>query len=337
MKMKMKMKIKKKRSRTMIFSSFVFIVFLIAVLYFKFLNFENTFDEKIIFEIEKGMSLNRIAEEMVRVGAAHDLYSAKIFLRIKSYLKTLHYGEYEVLPREKLGDLIKRILEGKVYMRRIMIPSGLTNKDIFKIIDENEFLVGSVDKFDVLEGMIFSDTYLYRKGDLRQKLVNKMTISTVKNLWNMWLARDLNLPFKSMFEVLILASIIEKEAVYFDDKRKVASVFINRLKDGEKLQSDPTVQYHVEFYHDKSTRLQKSFFTLPSFYSTYYVTSLPLSAISNPSLSSINATLHPDNTNYKYFISMPNDLRLFFSKTYSEHLEYVNKMYKLRRELKISR
>jgi UPF0755 protein len=274
-----------------------------------------------------------VAEKMTLIGLAHDANSTKYLLKFKSHGKNIQYGEYEILPHEKIMSVINKVINGKVYLRKMRIPSGLTNKEIFKIIDNNQYLTGKFDKQKILEGMLFAETYSYRNGDSRQKLVNKMTNLTVKNLWYEWSNRESGLPYKSMFDGLILASIVEKEAMYYDDKKKVASVFLNRLKNKQKLQSDPTVQYHVDLHYGKKTKLRKSFFSIPSFHSTYYIDGIPLTAICNPSLSSIKAVFHPDKTNYQYFISMPDSVRLFFSKTYKEHLNYVSRMYQIRRDL----
>ena len=109
---------------------------------------------------------------------------------------------------------------------------------------------------------------------------------------------------------------------------------MNRIKNKQKLQSDPTVQYGVDLFFGKKVNLNRMHFLQKYPWSTYYIFGLPITAISNPSLSSIKAALNPDHTNYNYFISMPNDTKLFFSKTYKEHLNYVAQLYKMRREMR---
>jgi UPF0755 protein len=301
-------------------------------IYHDVINFQNKFDEGRFFLIEKGQGLDEIGKKMVSDGLAYDEMSVRLILKLASRYKNIHFGEYEIEPHEKFSKVLYKVLAGKVYVRKIRIPSGLTNREIFKLLDNNPYLSGTYDKKSILEGMLFADTYNYYRGDQRQKLVDRMVSLTNKTLWKEWIKRDKTLPYKSMFDGLIVASIIEKEAFYFDDKKRVASVFMNRIKIGQKLQSDPTVQYHIDLLNGKKTKLAGSHFRMESHYSTYYLDYLPVTAICNPSIKSIKAAFHPDKTNYFYFISMPNDVRLFFSKDYKEHMNYVARLYRERRE-----
>ena len=301
--------------------------------FFNFLQYKNHYTESRIITIEKGDSIEAIAEKFSSAEITPSKTSTKIALKIIDKYRSIQYGEYEVRPQEKLINVIKSMINGKSYLRKIQIPSGLTNDDIFKIIDKAEKLNGDYDKSSILEGMLFPDTYVYKAGDSKQKLVNYMRDTTIKNLKKEWARKDENLPYKSIYDALIIASIVEKEASSEDDKRKVASVFLNRIKNMQKLQSDPTVQYGVDLFFGKKVNLSRSHFLQRYPYSTYYVFGLPATAISNPSLSSIKAVLHPDTTNYNYFISMPNSTKLFFAKTYKEHLNYVGQLYRMRKEM----
>ena len=316
--------------------SFLIIILIGAGSYFVYhdvLKYHNDFKEPIIFVIEKGDSIDGISEKMVNIGLSHDLVSTKYLLKVASKKKHLQFGEYLIEPHEEFIHVVNKVLNGKVYIRKMRISSGLTNREIFKIIDENSHLTGSYNKHSIIEGTLFADTYAYRADESRQILIDQMVQNTMKNLWREWRSRDRITPYKSMFDGLIMASIIEKEASYLDDKRKVASVLINRLKIGQKLQSDPTVQYHIDLVSGRKVKLRKSHFSLPSHHSTYYMTGLPVTAICNPSLASIKAAFHPEKTSYFYFISMPNSLHLFFSRNYNEHLRYVSRMYQIRRDL----
>jgi UPF0755 protein len=316
--------------------SFLIIILVVVSGYFVYhdvLKYHNDFKEPIIFVIEKGDSIDGISEKMVNAGFAHDLVSTKYLLKVASRTKHLQFGEYLIEPHEEFIHVVNKVLNGRVYIRKMRISSGLTNREIFKIIDGNTHLNGSYDKNSIIEGMLFADTYSYKAGESRQILVDQMVQNTTRNLWREWRSRDRITPYSSMFDGFIMASIIEKEASYFDDKKKVASVLINRLKIGQKLQSDPTVQYHIDLISGRKVKLRKSHFSLPSHHSTYYMTGLPVTAICNPSLASIKAAFHPEKTSYYYFISMPNSLHLFFSRNYKEHLRYVSRMYQIRRDL----
>lgn len=309
-----------------IFSIFVSILSISFTIYNFLLDPKNTLISPTVLFIDKGDRVIRISESLKQLDIVKKNVPIRLILTVLLYKKNIRYGEYEILPHERLSTVVSRILKGQIYLRKLIIPSGFTKQEIFKIIDDNEYLLGTFDKSLINEGRIFSDTYLYSRGDFKQKLINKMTDLMAQNLWSEWLQRDKDLPYKSMFEGLILASIIEKEAFYYDDKRKVASVFLNRLKIGQKLQSNPTVQYSVDMYFGIKTRLQKSFFSVQSFWNTYYINGLPLTAISNPSMESIRAAFHPENTDYYYFISIPSktdNKKLIFNKTFQDHLQYV--------------
>lgn len=313
-----------------IFSLIIFCAFIFYILQYK-----NDFVESKIITIEKGETVDKISDKLIEQHIApQNKIPVKYILKLTNRYKQMQYGEYEIAPHETLLQVVKNIVNGKVYHRQIKIPSGFTNKDLFKIINKNNKLIGDFDQSGVMEGMLFPDTYNYRIGDSKQKLINKMQDTMIQVLKKEWAKKDSNLPYHSIYDVLIIASIIEKEAITYDDKRKVASVFLNRIKNGQKLQSDPTTQYGVDLFYGKKVNLNKNHFLQPYPHSTYYVFGLPITAICNPSLSSIKAALHPDKTNYLYFISMPNDTRLFFSKTYKEHLNYVAKLYQARREAK---
>jgi UPF0755 protein len=325
------------------FFRILYFLFIIGVVFiaglgistFYFVEHKNEYSETKILTIESGESAKSISEKLFSEKITPGQKYTEVFLKLLNKFRPIQYGEYEIQPKEKFIDLVKSMIHGKVYKRKLRIPSGLTNSEIFKIIDSAEKLIGEYDKAKIMEGMIFPDTYVYKAGDSKQHLVSHMQNTTVKNLKKEWEERDSNLPYRSIYDALIIASIIEKEASDFDDKKKVASVFLNRMKNGQKLQSDPTVQYGANAFFGRKVNLSRSHFLQHYPWSTYYVFGLPITAICNPSLSSIKAALHPDITNYNYFISMPNDTKLFFSKTYKEHLNYVAQLYKIRREMRV--
>lgn len=317
-----------------VISTSLFVSILCFGTLFYLFQYKNDYKESAVITIDQGETIDSISKKLSAVHAAPDSGATKYLLKAVSKYRPIQYGEYEIYPKENFAQVVNSMVKGRVYQRKIKIQSGLTNKDIFRILDKTEKLTGTYDKSAIKEGMLFPDTYNYAAGYSRQKLINRMEAEMLKNLRREWDQRDKGLPYRSIYDVLIIASIIEKEATTYDEKRKVASVFLNRMKSGQKLQSDPTVQYGVDSYYGKKTNMNRSHFLQKYPHSTYYVFGLPITAICNPSLQSIKAALHPDQTNYFYFLSLPGSNKLYFTKTYKEHMQYVAQMYRMRKEMK---
>ena len=171
------------------------------------------------------------------------------------------------------------------------------------------------------EGLCFPDTYLFSNNsqdiDILHKCSNKMH-DVLSKYWN---KRSSGLPFKNMYEMLILASIIEKETSNHAEKRMISGVFINRLNQKMRLQSDPTVIYGIK---DFDGNIKKKDLSEKNLYNTYRINGLPITPICSPGLESIIAASKPLRTKNLYFVSN-NRGEHMFSETYEQHLEYVNK------------
>jgi UPF0755 protein len=267
----------------------------------------------------------------------HSKYLNLIVSFLEKFNK-MNYGEFQISKNQKLFYLIKKIYNNKRFHRKIYIPSGSDKFKILSIINSVEKIFDQKIKFDDFEeGEVFPDTYHYFYGQKRYDLLFLMKSKTNKILDELWRERNLSLPYKSKKEVLIMASIIEKEAGLESDKNIIASVLLNRLKIGMRLESDPTSQYanKIEnfFRLQKNIPQEKFNLKIKSTYNTYYIFGLPSGSISNASYSSIYAAFNPAQTNYLYFISMPGEKKSIFTSSYNEHYKNLLILRKKQRDL----
>ncbi len=264
-------------------------------------------------------------------------YFEKAFLFLKK-INFMNYGEFVIHENERWFQLFKRIIENKRYVRKIYIPSGANKFLLIKILNHAQKVFGPEIKFEDFEdGELFPETYHYYFGESRQNLLKIMKIKTETLLNQFWEQKNVNLPYKSKKDALILASLIEKEAFLEADKPLIASVFLNRLRLGMKIQSDPTAQYANKINNylraKKGLEAEKFDIKIKSSLNTYFVDGLPDRPISNVSQSSLYAAFHPAKTDFLYFISFPGDSKLIFTKEYEKHLKNVMILRKKQKEL----
>ena len=283
------------------------------------------------FEITKGQSVKEIVNNL----ANKNIISNKFRFYYLYYRgkKNLQAGIYLIKPNDKLDNIYTKITNGQISEEKITIPEGWRKEQIAQLLSQKK--LANYESFMALaqdsEGKLFPDTYRIQIESDTQSIYNKF-IENYKLK-----TKDLNLSQ----EQLIIASIIEREAKFDEDRAGIASVFYNRLKSDLKLEADPTVIYAIdnnkleninvkdiesfEFWQKiKSEDIIKN----KSNYNTYFKNGLPPGPISNPGIKSINAAQNPEQTQYYYFIS-DNTGKAHFAKTKAEHekniLEYLKK------------
>lgn len=300
----------------------------------------NLEDTKIIF-IKKGTSLKKISsllekEGIVRNGDFFTLMT--IILGKKSKIKA---GEYELKTGLFPWQVLETFLKGQVKQHLITIPEGYTIGQIAKllgelnIVDQNEFLkkahsetlISSLDLSNLaassLEGFLFPDTYHFIKGMEPEEVIRIMVNQFKKVFYDELKKVKDNLKISER-EIIILASIIEKETPLTEEKPLISAVFYNRLRKNIPLQSDPTVIYGIKNFNGNLT---KEDLIRPSPYNTYIKTGLPPTPICNPGRESIRAALLPADVPYLYFVSR-NDGSHYFSSNLEEHNKAVLKYQK---------
>jgi UPF0755 protein len=283
---------------------------------------ENSATQKVI-DIPSGTN----AKEIVDVLEKNEIirknnYTFRILIKLLKLEDKLKFGEYNLSPSMNMLQIVDKLVKGKVIVYKITIPEGYTCTQIAELLDKKEvaeketFLKLAKESEKSWEGYLFPDTYEVPKKYGAEKMVKAM-LSNFNQIAieNKFTEKAEKIGF-SLDEIIILASIIEKEAKFSDEKNKVSSVFHNRLKKGMKLQSCATIQYILE---TPKERLDENDLKIDSPYNTYLYKDLPSGPICNPGLDSIIAALEPEEEDYLYFVLGENGKHIF-SKTYQEHL-----------------
>lgn len=253
--------------------------------------------------VPKGASLKTVAEELSRAGVIDKPWLFRIMARINGLAKHLKAGEYQFMPGISLQAAMDKIARGEVFFRRITIPEGLTSGQIMYLIANYPDLEGEID-LDVKEGELLPETYSFELGASRNSIILQARAAMQKALEEVWASRDSSLPLKDVNELLTLASIIEKETGVPEERPLVASVFLNRLKKGMRLQTDPTVIYAITEGETSFGRsLKRADLKIDSPYNTYMNYGLPPGPICNPGREALMAAARPQQNDYLYFVA----------------------------------
>ena len=292
-------------------------------------NHRISLQEDLIFEIKQGDSLQEVAYELKNRDLILNQFFFILNARILNIDQTIKAGEYLLSKSESIFTLQKKFLEGDTLSRKLQLLEGMTVREILKL-GNSEGIVddinGDLEKFKLklnivgqAEGLLFPDTFFYKKGDLFSSLLKRAFDKQQIVYIDLWNSRQEDLPYSSLIEAITLASIIEKEGL---EKEMIAGVFVNRLRKKMKLQSDPTVIYALGLKFDGN--IKRSHLRIDNPYNTYRYKGLPPGPIGLVSLSSIQAALNPKQSEYLYFVSMNNGFHKF-SKTLEEHNQAVLK------------
>ncbi len=293
-----------------------------------------------IVDIPQGLSGLEISRLLKEEGVIEDERLFFLLCRVRQVSQRLQAGEYEFSGLVTPNQIIDQMITGKVYVKRVTLPEGVTVRDIagifhrkglasqdeFLRLARNEEVIQSLGiDAPSLEGYLFPETYFFRRHMSELSLIQSMVRQFWQSLPSHWEERAGELGL-SLHDVVILASMVEKEAAAAEERPLVAAVFHNRLRIGMPLQSDPTAVYDLE---DFSGPVRPEHLRRPSPYNTYLNRGLPAGPICNPGKSSILAVLHPEDVNYLYFVSN-NDGTHHFSRTFQEHSQAVARYRLLR-------
>jgi UPF0755 protein len=289
-------------------------------------------EDKIV-NIPARSKTREIAETLQREGVIDInpwvFMGAAFALKASSELKP---GEYAFQKNASLRDVIGTIVEGKVVQHAVTIPEGLTSEQIVARLSENDIFAGTVREMP-REGTLLPETYKFPRGTTREQVIQRMQQSQKRVLGEIWERRNPDVPLRTLEQLVTLASIIEKETGKADERSRVAAVFVNRLRQRIKLQSDPTIIYGLVGGKGTLGRpIKRSEIQQPSPYNTYVVDGLPPGPIANPGRASLEAAANPARTRDLYFVADGTGGHAF-TETYDQHQKNVAKLRTLEKQI----
>ena len=286
-----------------------------------------------LFTVQAGSNFSRLGHRLAEQAIIDDLSWWKVTGKLHPQLTKIKSGTYQFPAGANLQQILSILNAGIEHQFKVTFVEGstfnewlstLANAQALTPLQKNEAqllqLLGSAHQ--KLEGLLFPETYHYHAGMSALKVIERAYLHQQQVIDKLWAERDKNLPLKTPYEALILASIIEKESSIAADRDKIASVFINRLRRGMRLQTDPTVIYGMGENYKGRIRSKDLRENTP--YNTYRIDGLPPTPICMPSEAALYAALHPLKSNYLYFVSK-GDGSSYFSKTLVEHNRAVQK------------
>ena len=281
--------------------------------------------------INKGQSVADIASNLKDVNLIESRMAFILITRLKGFHDQIKFGEYMIPKTASIKEIIDTLVEGVSVQNTITIPEGLSTIAVISLINNDLRIRGDLINLSD-EGALAPNTYSFDISTNKKDIVLKMRNEQKKIVEAAWNNRDPDLPLKNALELLILASIVEKEAGNEEDKKKVASVFLNRLKKKMRLQSDPTVVYSLTKGRGPLNReLTRSDLKTKSPFNTYKISGLPPSPICNPSKSSIYAVANPLKTDFLYFVANGKGGHNF-SQNLKQHNRFVKEYRRLKTE-----
>jgi UPF0755 protein len=278
-----------------------------------------------VVNIPRGLGIRDIADVLQREGVIDQPWvfiGGVLVLKARGELKS---GEYQFSKGASIADVVSTIIENKVVQHTLTIAEGLTSEQIVAKLLETDSLSGQIKEIP-REGTLLPETYKFTRGMTREQLIQRMQQAARHLLQEVWEHRSPDLPIKTPEQLVILASIVEKETGKPDERSRVAAVFVNRLKSRMKLQSDPTIIYGLTGGKGSLGRpIQKNEIEQPTPYNTYVIEGLPPGPIANPGRASLEAAANPARTKDLYFVADGNGGHVF-SETYDQHQKNVAKL-----------
>lgn len=278
--------------------------------------------------LRRGAGLPEIASTLEGAGV---ISSAPIFLaaaQATGAARSLKAGEYEFAARQSMARVLDDIRAGRVVRHFVTIPEGVTSEMVVEILAENPLLTGVAPSPP--EGALLPETYQIERGEDRAAVLQRMMDAHDEVLALLWSKRQPGLPVNSPQEAVILASVVEKETALGSERPQVASVFVNRLRRGMRLESDPTIIYGLTKGRPLGRGIRQSELDRPTPYNTYRVDGLPPTPICNPGRAALAAVLDPPETDYLFFVADGSGGHAF-AATYDEHRRNVERWRRIER------
>ncbi|MEM9704834.1 MAG: endolytic transglycosylase MltG [Pseudomonadota bacterium] len=286
--------------------------------------------EDAVVMLKPGMSVAAIADRLAERGAIRHPRLFRALVRIRGAQAALKAGEYELQAGASLQEIVDQLIDGKSILHFFTAAEGLTTSQIIGLLNDDAILTGDVTLMPN-EGELLPETYALTRGESRNQMVQRMVKAQRAALDELWPKRATELPFSTREQAVILASIVEKETGLAEERPRIAAVFVNRLKRGMRLESDPTVIYGLTAGEPLGRGLRASELRSETPYNTYVIRGLPPTPIANPGRDAIAAVLNPAETNEIFFVADGTGGHAF-AETLAEHNRNVAKWRRVERE-----
>ena len=302
--------------------------------------------ESVDFEFSMGASSTTLAKQLVQRGWLTKPYYFSYWTRISGASHKLKAGEYVIEPDTTPLQLLEQMQQGKVKLYTVTLIEGKTFQDVLTRIQASPDIKQTLQGKSVAEimaaighagenpeGLFYPDTYSFPRGMNDVMFLQRAYNTMQRKLNNAWVSRDAGLPFATPYEALIMASIVEKETAQAAERKQIAGVFINRLRIGMRLQTDPTVIYGMGMDFNGNIRVKDLQQDTP--YNTYTRKGLPPTPIAMPGIEAIDAVMHPDTTPYLFFVARGDRSgRHVFSVNNAQHEAAVDQYQRKKKQKK---
>jgi len=252
--------------------------------------------------LDKGDGVRAIAQKLETAGVIRDARIFRLEVWRMEVGRSLKAGEYAIPPGASMRAVTSMLAEGKVVLHRLTLPEGLTTAQALRLVQSDPVLLGPITRSPA-EGTLLPDTYLFSRGETRDAVIARMERAQRELIALLWPARAADLPYATPAQAIILASIVEKETGIDRERGRVAAVFVNRLKRGMRLQSDPTIIYGISKGEPLGRGIRVSEIAAVTPYNTYQIDGLPPTPIANPGRAAIEAVLKPLDTKDLFFVA----------------------------------
>jgi UPF0755 protein len=279
--------------------------------------------------LERGAGVGRIARTLEDAGVITSASLFNVAARLTGAAGELKAGEYEIASGASMASVLGDIRAGRVVRRLLTIPEGWTSGMVLDAVNAEVVLTGTAE--EPPEGSILPDSYEIQRGQAREAVIARMREAHDRLLAELWARRQPGLPVSTPREAVTLASIVEKETGVASERPRVAAIFINRLRKGMLLQSDPTIIYGLTKGRPLGRGIRASELAADSPWNSYKVAGLPPGPIANPGRASLEAVLNPPKTDELYFVADGTGGHAF-ATTYEEHEKNVARWRQIERE-----
>ena len=296
-----------------------------------------------VITVKSGSNLQKVSKELTQKGlSSFHPYYLYVYGRLLEKSHLIKAGEFLILPNTTLPKLLDQLIDGQVIQYPLTIVEGLTAQQLIDIISNDKRLVSTLENIKLTavmadinkpdnhgEGEFLPETYYFTSGMTDKEILSRAHQDMTRYLEKAWQNKADKLPYKTSYDALIMASIIERETGIAEERAEIAGVFVRRLNIGMRLQTDPTVIYGMGEKYKGNIRRKDLRTDTP--YNTYTRYGLPPTPIALPSKESIDAALHPAEGKSLYFVATGSEGRHAFSNTLKAHNKAVRK-YQLKKK-----